>query len=115
LILMAPYALLALGIALTLGALHTIVRDVEHGTGLVLTIVFYATPILYPITFVPQAWRGYVMMNPVAHLSERLREVLLIGPSFTQSDLIVTIACLAIFGAGLWVFRRLSPYFEDFL
>ena len=115
LLLMVPYVLLATGVSLALGSLHTIVRDVEHGTGLVLTIVFYATPILYPITFVPEAWRGLVMANPVAHLSERLREVLLTGPSLTGSDLLVTLACVAVFAAGLWTFRRLSPYFEDFL
>jgi ABC-type polysaccharide/polyol phosphate export permease len=115
LLLMVPYLLLATGIALALGALQTIVRDVEHGTGLVLTIVFYATPILYPVTFVPEAWRGIVMMNPVAHLSERLRDVLLVGPSLTQGDALVAIICAAVFAAGLWTFRRLSPYFEDFL
>jgi ABC-type polysaccharide/polyol phosphate export permease len=115
LLLMIPYLLLATGIALALGALHTIVRDVEHGTGLVLNIVFYATPILYPLSFVPESWRGIVMMNPVAQLSERLRDVLLIGPSLTPADGLIAIVGVAVFAAGLWTFRRLSPYFEDFL
>ncbi len=114
-LLMIPYLLLATGIGLALGALHTIVRDVEHGTGLVLTLVFYATPILYPLSFVPESWRGIVMVNPVAQISERLRDVLLHGPSFTQMDAWIALISVAVFAAGLWTFRRLSPYFEDFL
>ena len=115
LLLIAPYLLLATGVALVLGALQTIVKDVEHGTGLVLTIVFYATPILYPLTFVPEAWRGILRLNPLAYLSERLRDVLLVQPALRLDDILVALGCAAVFAAGLWVFRRLSPYFEDFL
>jgi lipopolysaccharide transport system permease protein len=70
---LVPYMLLAAAIALVLGALQTLLKDVEQATGIVLTIVFYATPILYPLAQVPVKWRS------------------------------------------LWIFRRLSPYFEDFL
>jgi lipopolysaccharide transport system permease protein len=115
LLLMIPYLLLATGIGLALGALHTLLRDVEHGTGLVLTIVFYATPILYPLSIVPESWRGALRASPLAYLSERLREVLLTGPSLRLTDAGVALACLAVFAAGLWMFRRLAPYFEDFL
>jgi ABC-type polysaccharide/polyol phosphate export permease len=115
LLLMVPYMLLATGIGLTLGALQTLLKDVEHGTGLVLTIVFYATPILYPLSVVPESWRGALQWSPLAYLSERLREVLLTGPSLRLTDAAVALACLAVFAAGLWVFRRLAPYFEDFL
>ncbi len=115
LLLMVPYMLLATCIGLTLGALQTLIKDVEHGTGLILTIVFYATPILYPLSIVPQAWRGALKWSPLAYLSERLREVLLNGPSMHSDDAIVVLICVAVFAAGLWVFRRLAPYFEDFL
>jgi lipopolysaccharide transport system permease protein len=115
LLLMVPYLLLATGIGLALGALQTLIKDVEHGTGLVLTIVFYATPILYPLSVVPASWRGALQWSPLAYLSERLREVLLMGPSLRLNDAVVALACLLVFAAGLWVFRRLAPYFEDFL
>ena len=82
---MVPYVLLATGIALALGALHTIAEATwSTRTGLVLSLVFYATPILYPLTFVPESWRGVVSWIPLAHLSERLRDVLLMGPSLAS-------------------------------
>jgi lipopolysaccharide transport system permease protein len=115
LVLLVPYLAFAMGVALFLAALSTLLKDVEHGTGLVLTIVFYATPILYPLSLVPEEWRPYLRLNPLAYLSERLREVLLAAPSITWTDAMVAFACLAVFLAGHWVFSRLSPHFEEFL
>jgi ABC-type polysaccharide/polyol phosphate export permease len=54
-------------------------------------------------------------MNPLAWFSERLREVLLQGGGLVAGDALVAAACLAVFFAGLWIFDRLSPHFEDFL
>jgi lipopolysaccharide transport system permease protein len=114
-VLLVPYLLLATGIALVVAALQTLLKDVEHGTGLVLTIVFYATPILYPLSFVPEAWRGALESNPLAYFSERLREVLLANSSFVATDFAVALGCAGAFLAGLWIFNRVSPHFEDFL
>jgi len=113
--LLVPYALLAAGIALILGALQTLVKDIEYGIGVVLGLVFYATPILYPLSLVPASWRGAISWSPLAWLSGRMRDVLLGTPSFQLMDLAVLAACAVIFAFGLWVFRRLAPYFEDFL
>jgi len=115
LVLLVPYLLFATGVALVLAALQTFLKDVQHGVGIVLNMVFYATPILYPLTFVPQAWRGALAANPLAYFSERLRDVLLAQPALVASDALAAIGCLAVFTAGLWIFKRLSPYFEDFL
>ena len=114
-VILAPYVLLATGVALVLAATQTLLKDVEQATEIVLSIVFYATPILYPLTFVPERWRGAAAMNPLAHLSERLRVVLLNQPALAPEDAIALAGGLAAFAAGLWVFRRLAPYFEDFL
>lgn len=114
-LLLAPYMLLATGVALVLAALQTLLKDVEQATGIVLSIVFYATPILYPLTFVPERWRSMVACNPLAYFSERLRDVLLSHPALVAGDVVALVASLAAFAAGLWVFRRLAPYFEDFL
>jgi ABC-type polysaccharide/polyol phosphate export permease len=114
-VLLIPYALLAAGIALILGALQTLVKDIEYGIGVVLGLVFYATPILYPLALVPESWRGAIAWSPLAWLSGRMRDVLVGTPSLQLMDLGVLVACAAVFAAGLWVFRRLAPYFEDFL
>jgi lipopolysaccharide transport system permease protein len=115
LFLLAPYFLLAAGVALVLAAMQTLLKDVEHGTGIVLSILFYATPILYPLSLAPAAWRGAMLWNPLAALTERLRQVLIVQPGLAAGDFMLWLVALAVFAAGLWIFERLSPHFEDFL
>ena len=114
-LLLAPYLLLATGIAAALAALQTLLKDVEHAIGIVLTIVFYATPILYPAALLPESARPWVENQPLAQLSNRLREVLLQGSGVAAGDAVALAVAAAVFFAGLWLFNRLSPHFEDFL
>jgi len=113
--LLIPYMLLAAGLGAFLAALQTLLRDVEHVVQVVITVLFYASPILYPASLIPKAFASWAVVNPLAWFSERMREVLLQGSGFVIGDLWMTLGCLAVFGAGLWFFNRLSPSFEDFL
>jgi ABC-type polysaccharide/polyol phosphate export permease len=113
--LLVPYMLLAAGMGAILAALHTLLRDVEHGVQVVLTVMFYASPILYPASLIPRSFEAWVRFNPLAWYSERMREVLLKGAGLVPGDAWWALACVAVFAAGLWFFNRLSPSFEDFL
>jgi lipopolysaccharide transport system permease protein len=113
--LLVPYMLLATGIGAALAALQTLLRDVEHVVQVLITILFYASPILYPASLVPESLRKWMNANPLAWFSERLREVLLQGSGLVPGDGLAALACVAGFAAGLWIFERLSPHFEDFL
>jgi lipopolysaccharide transport system permease protein len=115
LVLLVPYMLLATGVGAVLAALQTLLRDVEHVVQVVITVLFYASPILYPASLIPKAFEAWIRYNPLAWFSERLREILLLGSGLVMGDLWWAFACLAAFGAGLWFFNRLSPSFEDFL
>jgi lipopolysaccharide transport system permease protein len=114
-ILMVPYMLLAAGVGAFLAALQTLLRDVEHVVQVVIQILFYASPILFPASLIPANLQGWVKVNPLAWYSERMREILLQGAGLVAGDAVVALACVAVFAAGLWVFNRLSPSFEDFL
>ena len=102
------------GVGAFLAAIHVVLRDVEQALGLVLMAIFYATPIVYPIGMVPEPWRAWLELNPLAYVVARYRDVFL-GGGWQVGDLWVLAASLAVLVAGLWVFRRLSPYFEDLL
>jgi ABC-type polysaccharide/polyol phosphate export permease len=114
-ILLVPYMLLATGVGAALAALHILLRDVEHVLQVVLMMVFYASPILYPVSMVPAALRPLVEGNPLGWFSERMRQILFLGSGLVPGDALAAIACVAVFFAGLWFFQRLSPHFEDFL
>jgi ABC-type polysaccharide/polyol phosphate export permease len=104
------------GLALALASLQVFVRDVEHVLMPVLMMLMYLTPILYPLTVVPGSFRPWVAANPVSWLVTRMRDALLEGRIAPQwSDAVAVAVALALFAGGLWMFRRLSPYFEDFV
>jgi len=104
------------GLALFVAALQVFIRDVEHVLMPVLMILMYLTPILYPLTLVPDGVRPWVAANPFGWLVERLRDALLDGKLALQwGDAVALGVALALFVGGRWVFRRLSPHFEDFL
>ena len=113
--LLIPYMILAAGLGAFLAALQTLLRDVEHAVHVVLMLLFYGSPILYPASIVPEWARPWVEANPLGWFSERLRQVLLQGGGLVPGDAVAALACLAVFAAGMWVFERLSPHFEDFL
>ena len=104
------------GIALMLAALQVFIRDVEHILMPALMILMYLTPILYPLTLVPESMRPWVAANPFGWLVGRLRDGLLEGNFALQwEDAGAAVVAIALFVAGRAFFRRLSPHFEDFV
>jgi ABC-type polysaccharide/polyol phosphate export permease len=104
------------GITLFFAALQVFIRDVEHVLMPALMILMYLTPILYPLKLVPESMRAWVAANPFSWLVTRLREALLEGRLGLQwGDGVALVAAIAVYFAGRWVFRRLSPHFEDFI
>jgi ABC-type polysaccharide/polyol phosphate export permease len=109
-------AIAVTGLALALAALQVFVRDVEHILMPVLMILMYLTPILYPLSLVPDSMKPWVAANPFGYLVGRLRDALLDGRlGLGWGDALAVIVALALFAGGRWVFRRLSPHFEDFV
>jgi ABC-type polysaccharide/polyol phosphate export permease len=109
-------AIAVTGLTLLFAALQVFIRDVEHVLMPLLMILMYLTPILYPLTAVPEAVRPYVAANPFGYLVGRLRAALLDGRLAPDvGDAVAVLVAALLFFGGRWVFRRLSPTFEDFL
>jgi lipopolysaccharide transport system permease protein len=104
------------GLALALSALQVFIRDVEHILLPVLMILMYLTPILYPLSLVPEKMRPWVAANPFGYLVERLRDALLEGRlGLAWGDALAVVVAVVLFAGGRWLFLRLSPHFEDFV
>ena len=104
------------GLTLALAALQVFVRDVEHILMPVLMILMYLTPILYPLSLVPEEMKPWVAANPFGYLVNRLRDALLDGRlALEWADAAAMVVALALFAAGRWMFLRLSSHFEDFV
>jgi lipopolysaccharide transport system permease protein len=104
------------GLTLLLAALQVFVKDVEHVLMPLLMMLMYLTPILYPLTLVPESLRPWVAANPFSWIVGRLRDGLIDGHlALRLSDAVAAVIALVIFAGGRWVFRRLSPHFDDFV
>src|SRR5262249_40309284 len=80
-------ALLGLGFGFWLSALDALYRDVRYLINLVLQAWYFATPILYPISAVPERWHWIFWLNPMVPLVSGFRWCVLDGvapPDMTQ-------------------------------
>jgi lipopolysaccharide transport system permease protein len=113
-LLVAQFAF-TVGISAALAAAQAVLRDVEHALAIALSILFYATPIVYPLAMIPQPYQGWIALNPLAYMVGRYRDLLVGTAGMRWMDLAVLAVSLAVLAAGIAAFRRISPYFEDLL
>lgn len=105
---------LTLGLGLTLAAVHVFFRDTAQLVSIVLSGWFYLTPIVYPLSMVPEAWRRWLELNPLVALVGLYRAALLGGPMPTWRALsVLALSALSVLAAGAMLFRRVRPAFSD--
>ena len=113
-VLLIPQLLVTLGGAWLLASLGVFVRDIVQGVSLVLMAWMYLTPIIYPETIVPEAYRPIVNLNPFTPLIRSYRRIMLDGLSPDWLGL----AYFSVFGVvafvlGYWWFARTRKNFAD--
>ncbi|HEX5631874.1 MAG TPA: ABC transporter permease, partial [Gemmatimonadales bacterium] len=112
-VLLVPHFILSVGVAAAMAALQTFLRDVAHVVGILLSLLFYATPVLYSASMVPESVRAVMALNPHAYFSERFRAALTGHASLASLDVQVALGCVAVAALCAWFFVRLSPHFEE--
>ena len=104
----------ASALSLMLAALGPFIGDISEASRLLLRVLFYATPITYPMTFVPQPYRDWMWLNPLASMVELLREPIVFGQTPPLLVLgILFVFSLLLFGVALWVFQRVKRVISD--
>lgn len=104
------------GVSLALNAVSIFFGDVREMVQAGMPALMYLTPIIYPITIIPEHFRFLVKLNPLAYIVEIVRDPIYYGifPSektFTLS-LAVSLAALVF---GWMLFRHLAPRFHAHL
>lgn len=106
--------LFAIGIGITLGVLNVFFRDVGQFFGIFLSFWFWFTPIVYPISILPDPVKYLMNFNPMARLMAAFQGVLMTGqwPNWTSLWPVVVLAVLlCVF--GLRLFRQRSGEMVD--
>lgn len=104
----------ASGVSFWLSALDVEYRDVRYTLPFLTQLWLFATPVVYPSTMVPQAWRALYGLNPMVGVIEGFRWALLGSTSPDPMMLLVSSAAVAlVFMSGLIYFRRMERTLAD--
>ena len=107
-------ATITLAAGLWISALYVKYRDVGHILPMLIQLWMFVSPILYPVSKVPESWRALYAMNPVVSVVEGFRWALI--PGF-QVDFTMFLPSLGVvfvvFVGGLIYFRSMERTFAD--
>jgi lipopolysaccharide transport system permease protein len=104
----------ALGVGLWLSAMNVQFRDVRYVVPFLTQFWMFATPIAYPSSLLPEAWRTVYALNPMVGVVEGFRWALL-GTDTAPGPIIIvsSVAALALLVSGAFYFRRMEKTFAD--
>jgi lipopolysaccharide transport system permease protein len=106
--------LAALAVGLWLSALNVQYRDVQQMVPFLIQIWMYATPIVYPITTIPEGTFRYIYsLNPMVGVVQGFRWAFFGGSPPDMTLLISSLAVLVLLVSGLFFFRRMEKTFAD--
>jgi lipopolysaccharide transport system permease protein len=104
----------ALGAGLWLSALNVQYRDIRYAISFLVQFWFFATPVVYPSSLVPEKWRLFYSLNPMVGVIEGFRGALvgkgeIMGLMFIVSIIVTTLLLIT----GTFYFRRMEKEFAD--
>jgi ABC-2 type transport system permease protein len=123
--LLAQFYVLTLGVSLILATLFVRFRDISQVWELGTQLLLYATPIIYPVGFLPEWARTIAFLNPITQILQDVRALVLyqdLAPNrITATEafgssagrLIPIGITLAMLAFGLYLFRREAPTFAE--
>lgn len=108
--------LFTMGLVAVLSALCVFLRDLQQIVSLSVTIWFFLTPIIYPITMVQdEATRQLFLFNPMHSFINLYREIVLLGEiNMTNLQIVIPVSLISYFLGG-YLFMRIRHAFGDVL
>lgn len=104
--------MLALGFAYFFAGLNVVFRDVQHFINPILRMWFFMSPGLYPITQIPEHWRHYFLLNPIAEIFFGYRDAILYHQFLPMHQFVYALVfSVVVLAAGYLSFVRLEPSF----
>ena len=104
----------SIGLGITLGVLNVFFRDVGQFFSVVIQFWFWLTPIVYPITILPEAVRAYLVYNPMLNLMVGYQDIIVAQrlPDW-ESMWPITLLAFGFCVFGMMIFRKRSGEMVD--
>lgn len=105
---------LVIGTSMILAALNVRFRDVKYAIPFIIQIGLFVTPIIYPVTFVPEKYRALLALNPMTGIIEGFRASLFPNQHFDWQSIGISWAVtLILLALGMLYFRKTEREFAD--
>lgn len=105
--------ILITGLSLLISASNLFYRDIQFVTNLLLLMWMYLTPVVYPITLVPDNFLWIYKLNPMVGIIEGYRSAAFNNPFDWGIILSSAIVSILIFIFGFWMFKKTERVFAD--
>jgi ABC-2 type transport system permease protein len=108
------HILITIGLALIMATISVYFRDIPKLVQVGGTILFFLTPIFYPINFIPQKYQFIVMMNPIAQVITYYQDIFYYYKFPNPYSLLGTLLfSIIIFFIGLGIFNKNKSSFAE--
>ena len=109
-----------IGFTLLVSSLNVLFRDLGHLVSILMTVWFFGTPIIYPLSRVPEGFQFWMLLNPMAVFTTFYRNIFYYvkyPEGYYWPPIEIIIICLAItfgfFFLGYYVFKKIEPRFAE--
>ena len=104
---------MVVGLSLIIGTLNVFFRDINYIVQVLFQMLFYLTPILYPLSKIPEQYVGYMFLNPFHPIISCWRDLFMEG--FLNMELVIfaTAYALVFLILGIFIYKRLSWKFAE--
>lgn len=107
--------ILTSGLSFLFSSLNVKWRDINFGVQAAMPLWFYATPIVYSLELLPNWLNRWLYLNPMTGIVEMLRWITM-GTSINWTGLGISFtATIFFFITGILVFKKESPFFDDWI
>jgi len=103
----------AIGASAWLTAITVVYRDFRYVLPFMMQIWMYVTPVIYPVSFIPEKWRWIIYFNPVLGWIDGIRSSILGRPIDWSAVGVSAVCTLALLFFGLKYFERSERRFAD--
>lgn len=112
---MALLLFAALGIGLLFAALNVKYRDMRSALPFIIQATFFMTPVIYPISLIPERFQIYSYINPAAGAISSVKSALFGQPIYWNGLIVSLLSAIIIFIIGFMAFKRVERRFTDYL
>lgn len=105
---------LTIGIILITSAINVYIRDLEYIVNFIVTMLFYATPVLYSTTLFPEKYRWILYLNPMTTIINSYRDIFY-SKQMPHLEILLPVFAISIILmlVGIAVFRKLKKGFAE--